>query len=133
VTIRKADGAIEPHPVPPVREADDAREHPALRTDPSDEEAMADIANDQSFPASDPPSHASARRGEPAVSSGYDERTEAQLARQADSRSGNPDDDTILSGTEASGGKKLRVMRYVLGTSLVAIILIFAALLLIYR
>jgi hypothetical protein len=133
VTDRKADGAMAPHPVPPVREADDAQDHSALREDPSDEQAMADIANDESFPASDPPSHASVRHGEPAVSSGYDERAEARLTKRTGERSGNAGDDTILTGTEASGGKTLGAMRYLLGISLIAIIVIFAALLLIYR
>lgn len=133
MTDRKADGAMAAHPVPPVREADDAQDHPALRENPLDEQAMADIANDESFPASDPPSHATVRHGEPAMSSGYDERAEARLTRRVGERFGNADDDTILTGTEASGGKKLGVMRYVLGISLIAIILILAALLLIYR
>ncbi len=38
-----------------------------------------------------------------------------------------------LSETEASGGKKLGAMRYVLGISLLAIIIIFAILLKYYR
>jgi hypothetical protein len=38
-----------------------------------------------------------------------------------------------LSGTEASGGKKLGVMRYVLGASLLLIIVVFATILMVYR
>jgi hypothetical protein len=38
-----------------------------------------------------------------------------------------------LSGTEAQGGRKTGIMRYVLGISLAAIIIIFAILLIINR
>ncbi len=43
------------------------------------------------------------------------------------------DNQTHLSATEARGGQKANTVRYVLGISLVAIIIIFAALLLINR
>ena len=43
------------------------------------------------------------------------------------------DQDTHLSGTQAGGGKKLGKMRYVLGISMVAIIAVFATLLLVDR
>lgn len=48
------------HPYTSIRDAHDAEQHRSLRHDPSNEDAQADIANDESFPASDPPSHASA-------------------------------------------------------------------------
>ena len=42
-------------------------------------------------------------------------------------------DEPHLSETEASAGKKLGAMRYVLGISLVAIVVIFAILLILNR
>ena len=44
-----------------------------------------------------------------------------------------PEQEPHLSDTEASGGKKLGAMRYVLAISLVAIIIIFAILLILNR
>ena len=119
------------HPVAPVREAHDAQDHEALGHDPTDEEALIDISNDESFPASDPPSHTAVDGRSPALSSGYDEIAERALAEErAQAATGSEDH---LNETEASGGKKLGVMRYVLGISLVAIVIVFAALLLLYR
>ena len=43
------------------------------------------------------------------------------------------DSETHISGTEASGGKKLGTMRYVLGISLVVVVALFAILLVIYH
>jgi hypothetical protein len=120
------------HPVAPVREAHDAQDHEALGHDPTDEDALIDISNDESFPASDPPSHTAAVGRSPALSSGYDETAERALAEErAQAATGSSED--RLNETEASGGKKLGVMRYVLGISLVAIVIVFAALLLLYR
>lgn len=120
------------HPIPEVRDAHDAKDHAALERDPLDEDATTDIANDESFPASDSPSHMALGQGDPALSSGYDERAERALAA---GKVGSPvgQDNDHLTETAATGGKKLGVMRYVLGISLAAIIVIFAGLLLIYR
>jgi hypothetical protein len=122
-----------PHAMPHVRDAQDADDHAALDKDPTNAEAITDIANDESFPASDPPSHAAPNQGEPAISSGYDEKSEAMIARQRVSDARVEEDEPHLTETEASGGKKLGTMRYVLGLSLVAIILIFAVMLLLNR
>ena len=122
-----ADG--RPSAMPHVRDAQDAGDHAALDQDPTNAEAITDIANDESFPASDPPSHAAPNQGEPAPSSGYDEKSEAMIARQRVTNARVEADEPHLTETEASGGKKLGTMRYVLGLSLVAIILIFAVML----
>jgi hypothetical protein len=124
--------ANDEHPITHVRDAHDAQDHEALAGNPSDREAATDIANDESFPASDPPSHNPIGKGDPAPSSGYDERAERKMAAM---KVGSPmhHDETSLTDIEASGGKKLGIMRYVLGISLVAIILIFGILLLLYR
>lgn len=53
------------HPLNSVRDAHDIEQHQVLRHDSSDENANADIANDESFPASDAPSHTSAHHSEP--------------------------------------------------------------------
>lgn len=118
------------HVVPQVRDAHNAGDHVALEKDPSNAEAMTDIANDESFPASDPPSHAAPNQSEPALSSGYDEKSEAMIARRRVAEARGEEAEPHLTETEASAGKKLGTMRYVLGLSLVAIILIFAVLLL---
>lgn len=122
----------DPRATPDVRDAHDATEHRSLVGDPTDEDAVTDIANDESFPASDPPSHASIHHGEPAPSSGYDERAEQAIAaRRQDAAAGEAE--IHVSATEAQAGKKLGVMRYVLGISLVAIIVIFGVLLIVNR
>lgn len=121
------------HVVPNVRDAHDAGDHTALDRDPSNVEAITDIANDESFPASDPPAHAAPSQGEPASSSGYDEKSELAIALQRVTNARGDEVDPHLTETEASGGKKLGTMRFVLGLSLVAVILIFAVLLLLYR
>jgi hypothetical protein len=61
------------------------------------------------------------------------EKNEAQDPELNSSPSGKPEEATSLSGTEASGGKKLGAMRYVLSISLMAVVVILAGLLLIYR
>lgn len=128
------DGADDgSHALPHVRDAQDAADHAALDRDPSNAEAITDIANDESFPASDPPSHAAPNQSEPAPSSGYDEKSEAMIARQRVTGARVDETEPHLTETEASGGKKLGTMRYVLGLSLVAIILIFAVVLFLNR
>ena len=44
-----------------------------------------------------------------------------------------PDDETHLTRTEARGGSSNHVTRYVLPISLIAVVVIFAAILLIWR
>jgi hypothetical protein len=89
------------HPVPEVREAHDAEHHDELRDDPSDESAIAEIASDESFPASDPPSHTVQGGGEPAPSSGYDEQEERAIAVQ---RSEPSEAEPLSYGTVRNGG-----------------------------
>jgi hypothetical protein len=43
------------------------------------------------------------------------------------------DPETHITGTEASGGKKLGAMRYVLGISLLVVVALFAILLVVYH
>jgi hypothetical protein len=69
---------------PEVREAIDASDNDALRADPGHEDGKADIAIDESFPASDPPGHTSSASSEPAPSSGYDEVAETKRRRIAE-------------------------------------------------
>lgn len=67
-------------PMQKVRTAHDASDDARLRDDPSDEDAKLDIALDETFPTSDPPSNTQPGRGrDPAPCSGYDE--EAEKAR----------------------------------------------------
>ena len=62
---------------PEQRTAHDAGQHPALQRDPADADAKLDIALDESFPTSDPPSTAQPGRGsEPAPSSDFKEPAE---------------------------------------------------------
>lgn len=57
------------------REGHDAESHPALKRDPSNEDAKLDVALDESFPTSDPPSNTQPGKGlDPAPSSGFDEK-----------------------------------------------------------
>lgn len=70
-------------PMTEVREAHDASDHKVLKRDPSNEAAQADIASDESFPASDPPSHTQGGGRDPAPSSGYDEEAERKMAEEA--------------------------------------------------
>jgi len=65
-----------------VRTAHDASDDERLRRNPSDEDAKLDVALDETFPTSDPPSNTQPGKGkDPAPSSGYDE--EAEKARMA--------------------------------------------------
>ena len=64
------------HPdTPPTsehRDAHDAESHASLKRDPADEDAKLDIALDETFPTSDPPSNTQPGRGiDPAPSSGF--------------------------------------------------------------
>jgi hypothetical protein len=70
---------------PEVREAIDAADHKALRRNPADEDAKLDVALDETFPTSDPPSNTQPGKGkDPAPSSGYDEEKEKAIAKDAD-------------------------------------------------
>lgn len=92
------------HAVPDVREAHDAEHHDALKSDPSDEDANVDIASDESFPASDAPSHSPAGSGEPAPSSGYDEDAEREHQRRVGK---SPmEDPGSPGGTAGTGGTR---------------------------
>lgn len=46
-----------------TREGRDAKDDKRLRANPSDRDARLDVANDESFPASDPPSITQPRKG----------------------------------------------------------------------
>lgn len=62
---------------PEVREAHDAGDDKRLRRNPADEDAKLDVALDETFPTSDPPSNTQPGKGkDPAPSSGYDEAAE---------------------------------------------------------
>jgi hypothetical protein len=88
------------HPVPEIREAHDAQNHNVFKNDPSDQDAGADIASDESFPASDPPSHTMPGAGEPAPSSGYDPEAEKKLADEQSERSGSDDNGVAELGSD---------------------------------
>jgi hypothetical protein len=68
------------NPTPPkIRTAHDAEDSKALKRNPSDEDAKLDIALDESFPTSDPPSNTQPGKGkDPPPSSGFDPRKEAR-------------------------------------------------------
>lgn len=71
--------------MPNVRTAHDADDDERLRRNPSDEDAKLDVALDESFPTSDPPSNTQPGKGkDPAPSSGYDEAAEKARARRKD-------------------------------------------------
>ncbi|MBA2935943.1 hypothetical protein HZF05_17830 [Sphingomonas sp. CGMCC 1.13654] len=120
-------------PITLIREAHDGDTHHALEANPSDPEAMADIANDESFPASDPPSHSAPNQREAAVSSGYDEDVERLRTEGHVQTSAHDETTTHVAETDASGGTKLGTMRYVLGASLVIVIAALALLLILNR
>ena len=62
----------ETPPQPEHREAHDADNKPALKRDPSHQDAKLDIELDETFPSSDPPSNTQPGRGlDPAPSSGF--------------------------------------------------------------
>lgn len=76
------------HPVPPTRDAMDARDVKELRRNPSDEDAKLDVALDESFPTSDAPSNTQPHKGkDPAPSSGYDEKAERERIKRKQGRS----------------------------------------------
>lgn len=67
---------------PQVRTAIDADDVKALKRNPSDEDAKLDVAIDETFPSSDPPSNTQPGKGkDPAPSSGYDPEAEAHRTR----------------------------------------------------
>jgi len=67
---------------PQVRTALDAEDVKALKRNPSDEDAKLDVAIDETFPSSDPPSNTQPGKGkDPAPSSGYDPEAEAHHTR----------------------------------------------------
>lgn len=67
---------------PQVRTAIDADDVKALKRNPSDEDAKLDVAIDETFPSSDPPSNTQPGKGkDPAPSSGYDPEAEADRTR----------------------------------------------------
>lgn len=69
-------------PTPKIRVAHDADDDRRLKRDPSDEDAKLDVALDESFPSSDPPSNTQPGKGkDPAPSTGYDEEAERIRAR----------------------------------------------------
>jgi hypothetical protein len=68
---------------PEVRPAIDADDIAKLKRNPSDEDAKLDVAVDETFPASDPPSNTQPGKGKDAApSSGYDPEEEARLAAE---------------------------------------------------
>ncbi len=75
------DAAAIRRTTPEIREGLDARDSKTLRNDPSDDSSKLDIALDETFPTSDPPSNTQPGKGkDPAPSSGYDEAAEADRA-----------------------------------------------------
>jgi len=64
-------------PMQKVRTGHDANDDARLRRNPSDEDAKLDVALDETFPTSDPPSNTQPGKGkDPAPSSGFDEDAE---------------------------------------------------------
>jgi hypothetical protein len=114
------DSGLASRPVAEIREARDVTDHKALASDPSDEEAGVDIANDESFPASDTPSHAIAGGGKPAPSSGYDDDAEKTRIAENDEKpvdvGANPwaEDPRLerddVYGSDASSSKDLNIL-----------------------
>ena len=79
-----ADDSIKPAtpPTTKIRVAHDADDDRRLKRDPSDEDAKLDVALDESFPSSDPPSNTQPGKGkDPPPSTGYDEEAERIRAR----------------------------------------------------
>jgi len=80
MTDQAIDTANAPE-APKVRTAIDAEDVKRLKRNPSDEDAKLDVALDESFPTSDPPSNTQPGKGkDPAPSSGYDIAEEAKRA-----------------------------------------------------
>ena len=79
--IDQTGGETEPEQTPDVRTAKDASDDYRLRRNPGDEDAKLDVALDETFPTSDPPSNTQPGKGkDPAPSSGFDEEAERQRA-----------------------------------------------------
>ncbi|WP_253201226.1 hypothetical protein [Sphingomonas quercus] len=75
-------GSDDARPAPPkIRTGHDASDIAKLRRDPSSEDGKLDVALDETFPTSDPPSITQPNRNEPAPSSGYDEEAEGERER----------------------------------------------------
>ncbi|HWW65407.1 MAG TPA: hypothetical protein VNZ43_11645 [Sphingomonadaceae bacterium] len=69
------------HPTPKIRTAHDASDDNRLAHDPANQDAKLDVALDETFPTSDPPSNTQPGKGkDPAPSSGYDEAAEKARA-----------------------------------------------------
>lgn len=74
------DSLSKRNPTTHIRTAHDASDDKALERNPYNEDAKLDVALDESFPTSDPPSNTQPGKGkDPAPSSGYDD--EAEKAR----------------------------------------------------
>lgn len=77
MTDAEADRPLAHADTPPNsehREALDAESHAALKHDPANEDAKLDVALDETFPTSDPPSNTQPGKGlDPAPSSGFKE------------------------------------------------------------
>jgi hypothetical protein len=68
--------------MPKIRTAHDAENDKRLKNDPSHEDAKLDVALDESFPTSDPPSNTQPGKGlDPAPSSGFKEEGADNPAR----------------------------------------------------
>ena len=82
-TDQAKSGTSGPAAPPPVRTAHDASDDVRLQRDPGHQDAKLDVALDESFPTSDPPSNTQPGKGkDPAPSSGYDPEEEARLAAE---------------------------------------------------
>lgn len=69
------------HPTTKIRTAHDASDDARLARDPAHQDAKLDVALDESFPTSDPPSTTQPGKSkDPAPSSGYDEKAEKARA-----------------------------------------------------
>jgi hypothetical protein len=83
--LKLADRDHQGKPMTKVRTAHDATDDERLRRNPSDEDAKLDVALDETFPTSDPPSNTQPGKGkDPAPSSGYDEAAEKARTRLKD-------------------------------------------------
>jgi hypothetical protein len=77
---REASAAIGAGDGNEVRAANDATTNRSLAADPSDEDAKLDVALDETFPTSDPPSNTQPGKGkDPAPATGFDPDAEAAL------------------------------------------------------
>jgi hypothetical protein len=77
---REASAAVGAGDGNEVRAANDATTNRSLAADPSDEDAKLDVALDETFPTSDPPSNTQPGKGkDPAPATGFDPDAEAAL------------------------------------------------------